>query len=64
MEEETAAEDEVCVLSSAGTRSSVCLLRMINCMGGHGFVCVYVCVYVCGNGPLPRVAMYTVKAWQ
>lgn len=61
MEEETGAEDEVCVLSSAGTRSSVCLWRMMDYMGATG-LCV--CMYVCGLGPLRCVAMYTVRAWQ
>lgn len=42
MEEETGAEDEeVCVLSSTGTRSSVCLWRMMDYMGATG-VCVCV----------------------
>ncbi len=69
--EETGAGNEVCVLSSAGTRSSVCLWRMMDYMGATGLcvcvcvsVCMYMCVCVCGHGPLRGVAMYTVKAWQ
>lgn len=63
MEEETGAEDEVCVLSSTGTRSSVCLRRMMDYMGASG-LCQGVCMYVCGHGPVRHVAMYTMKAWQ
>lgn len=57
------AEDEVCVLSSAGKRSSVCLQRMMDYMGGPGFMRAY--VFVCVRArPLHCVTMYTAKAWQ
>lgn len=44
---EQGAEDEVCVLSSTGTRSSVCLWRMMDYKGASG-LCACVCVSVCG----------------
>jgi len=45
MEEELGAEDEVCVLLSAGTRSCVCLWGMMDYTGAMGFS-VYVFVFV------------------
>jgi len=69
MEEETGAEDEVCVLSSAETGSSVRLWTMMDYTGATGLrvcvpVCVCVCVCVCGHGHLRCVAVSTVKTWR
>lgn len=49
---EQGAEDEVCVLSSTGTRSSVCLWRMMDYKGASGLcACVCVCMWDVGMGP-------------